>query len=307
MVSAVILGTGLGRRFFSSLFCPYYMDMRDYFCGWYFRCQSEKQTLAVIPAIHMSGRRRSASIQLISDTGSWNVDLPWEHAEMQTGRPRAVLGGSRFREDGLQLALRADGVSASGELRFGAPAPIRYDIMGPFCCVPFMECRHSVFSMRHSVNGQLRINGTEYDFSDGVGYIEGDRGRSFPKRYAWTQCSFDGGALMLSAADIPLGPLRFTGIIGVIQLRGREYRLATYLGARAVKLGGGELVIRQGGLTLSAALLDRDARLLRAPASGVMTRLIRENVACRARYRLSEGGRTLLSLESDRAAFEYEY
>ena len=29
--------------------------MGDYFCGWYFRCQSEEKTLAVIPAVHRAG------------------------------------------------------------------------------------------------------------------------------------------------------------------------------------------------------------------------------------------------------------
>ena len=38
----------------------------------------------------------------------------------------------------------------------------------------------------------------------------------------------------------------FTGVLGVIHFRGTEYRLATYLGAKAVKIQDGELVIRQG-------------------------------------------------------------
>ena len=38
-----------------------------------------------------------------------------------------------------------------------------------------------------------------------------------------------------------------------------------------------------------------------------MTRLIRENAACLARYELTKGSRKLLSAEVDNAAFEYEY
>jgi len=38
-----------------------------------------------------------------------------------------------------------------------------------------------------------------------------------------------------------------------------------------------------------------------------MTRLIRENAACRARYELVKRSQTLLSTEVDNAAFEYEY
>lgn len=38
-----------------------------------------------------------------------------------------------------------------------------------------------------------------------------------------------------------------------------------------------------------------------------MARSVRENVACRARYQFEIGKRTLLSLETEKAAFEYEY
>ena len=112
---------------------------------------------------------------------------------------------------------------------------------------------------------------------------------------------------MLAAAEIPLEPICFTGVIGVVQLKGREYRLATYLGARAEKLSGGEIVVRQGALTLTARLLERQAHPLAAPTGGAMTRTIRENVSCRAFYQLSRGGRPLLSLEAADAAFEFEY
>lgn len=44
--------------------------MRNYFCGWYFKCQSDDQTLAVIPAIHKSGKKKTCSIQIITDDGA---------------------------------------------------------------------------------------------------------------------------------------------------------------------------------------------------------------------------------------------
>lgn len=281
--------------------------MKDYFCGWYFRCQSEDHTVALIPAIHMTGGVGSGSIQFISDEGNWNVTLPGKGLRMQKDKPRAMLGSNIFREDGIWLDLHTDGLSAEGKLRFDGLSPLRYDIMGPFRYMPFMECRHSVVSMRHTVNGSLRINGRSYDFQNGTGYIEGDRGRSFPKRYVWTQCCFEGGSLMLSVAEIPFGPMSFTGIIGVIRLHGKEYRLATYLGARVLSISSGAVTAQQGELMLTATLLEKSGHLLQAPAKGAMTRLIRENVACHARYQLHHRGHTVWSLETTKAAFEYEY
>ena len=55
---------------------------------------------------------------------------------------------------------------------------------------------------------------------------------------------------MLSIADIPFGAFRFTGAIGVVLLKGKEYRIATYLGATAVKITPEEIIVRQGNYIL---------------------------------------------------------
>ena len=50
--------------------------MSDYFYGWYFRCQGEDGTLAVIPAVHRADGKWSCSVQVITEQGSWNQDFP---------------------------------------------------------------------------------------------------------------------------------------------------------------------------------------------------------------------------------------
>ena len=161
--------------------------------------------------------------------------------------------------------------------------------------------------MRHSVTGQLEINGMPRVFQNGTGYAEGDRGRSFPTGYVWTQSALPDGALMLAAAEIPWGGFRFTGVTAAVLWQGKEYRLATYLGARAEKIEGGAVVIRQGAACLSARLLAPAAQPLRAPAAGAMVRTIHEHAACRVFYRFQIGKNTLFALEIPNASFEYEY
>lgn len=168
-----------------------------------------------------------------------------------------------------------------------------------------MQCRHSVFSMRHRVDGEVSINGTPYTFRNAVGYTEGDRGYSFPKRYVWTQCSFPEGALMLSIADI--GGFHFTGVIGIVFLRGKQYRLATYLGAKANKICGEEIIVRQGRLTLTVIPRECSGHPLRAPVGGDMVRTIYEHPSCRVSFRFEENGIALLDLDAPNAAFEYKY
>lgn len=281
--------------------------MKDEFGGYYFKAQSGEKTLAVIAAYHRSKGAESCSVQIISDTGVWSADYPAGAYHKTKKGFRIRLGENKFTEKGMELCISRSGLEVRGRLRFGDFSPIAYDIMGPFCAVPFMECRHTVVSMRHRVDGLITVNGEEYRFKNGIGYIEGDRGRSFPKVYSWTQCCFENGSLMLSVADIPIGPVNFTGIIGVVMLEGKEYRIATYLGARPVKIKDGTVTVRQGKYRLTATLIEKQARPLAAPVSGSMTRTIHESASCKARYRLLREGEVLLDIESDRASFEYEY
>lgn len=151
------------------------------------------------------------------------------------------------------------------------------------------------------------MNETPYGFQDAIVYVEGDRGYSFPCKYAWTQCSFPDGALMLSIADIPFGCFHFTGVIGIVLLHGKEYRLATYLGAKAVKLDPDEIIVRQGHFRLSVKPQELFGHPLCAPLGGAMVRTIHEHPACRVSIHFEENGTTLLELDAPNAAFEYEY
>jgi len=217
------------------------------------------------------------------------------------------LDKNLFGSKGIRLSIHTPRLCAEGRLDFGPLSPLRYDIMGPFAFVPFMQCRHHVWSMKHSVCGTVHINDREYSFKNGYGYWEGDMGRSFPKNYVWSQCCFKQGSLMLSVADIPIAGIHFTGIICNVLWKGREYRLATYLGAKLKYLKDRRLKIAQGDMELEACLLEAEGRPLKAPANGDMIRTIHESASCRAFYGFRIKGRTLFAFETKQASFEYEY
>ncbi len=281
--------------------------MRNSFGGWYFKCQSEKQTLAVIFAHHVTSGTPSASVQIINDEGAWNI--PYRASDFHRPKDRFAMriGESGFGQTEMRLSVHTPDCTAEGVLRFGTFTPIRYDIMGPFRFVPYLECRHAVKSLYHTVTGTVTVNGVPYRFEGDDGYIEGDHGRSFPSEYLWTHCFFEKNSLMLSVANIPFGPFRFTGLLCVIWWEGKESRLATYLGAKATEIGNGRAVILQKDAELTVQLLEKHANSLYAPENGAMTRTIRESASCVASYTFRQKGKTLFSFTSDRASFEYEY
>lgn len=282
----------------------------SYFEGWYLKYQTKNgKALALIPAIHIdSTGRQSISLQIITDSASWWLEYP--EAEFHASEKRFCIrvGQNTFHDKGVQLHVERDGLSLHGTLYYGPFAPLSSDIMGPFRFFSGMECSHGVISMGHLLRGTLTLNGEIIDFTGGIGYIETDRGRSFPSVYLWTQCAWrqpECGSLMLSIATIPLAIGCFTGCICAVIYNGREYRLATYRGARIEQWSDTGAVICQGKYRLTVEVLEGRCHPLRAPVEGTMGRTIHESLQSKLRYRFWKGGELLFEHTDSCASFEY--
>ena len=274
--------------------------MRPYYEGWYMKQQQGGDILAVIP-----GRAQDeAFIQVVTADGAHYLPFPLEDFR-QTGTRSMRVGRSLFSPIGMMLDVQAPDLELVGRLRYRELTPLRSDIMGPFAYLP-METKHTVFSMRHRVDGEVELNGRTLRFENAKGYMEGDRGHSFPRGYTWIQSTDFGCAasVMLALAEIPLAGLRFTGCIGVVWIAGVEHRFATYRGVRIREASDTAVEVRQGDMTLRVELPEAGGHRLQAPAQGSMARPIRESPAVPARFRFVKGGRTLLDSSDACTSFE---
>lgn len=278
-----------------------------WFEGWYFKCRTvDEKAIALIPAYHIGPHgQRNASLQVISDAGTWWFEYPEEDFTTSSVGFSIRVGENRFSEEGLSVNLSRSGLNLFGELKFGPFLRLSSDIMGPFQWVPGMECSHGVISMGHALDGTLTLNGERLDFTGGHGYIETDRGRSFPDTYLWAQASFPGAALMLSIASIPLLFVHFTGCICSVILNGKEYRLATYRGVRVERWTSEEAVIRQGRYRLEIKVEHTDAKPLRAPSKGAMARTIHESLKSVLRCRFWHDETLLFEGTDQTGSFEF--
>ena len=283
-----------------------------YFEGWYFKHQNPQgQTLALIPAFHIDREgRRTASLQVISKDQAWWLEYSETQLKVSRQPFQVQIGQSSFGSQGIDLHIQQDNLSLCGSLHYGPFTALRSDIMGPFRFFAGMQCAHGVISMGHSLEGALELNGECLDFSGGTGYIETDRGRSFPSKYLWTQCVWGGperGSLMLAIAAIPLPVGGFTGCICSALYHGQEYRLATYRGAKIEKWSPSGAVIRQGQYRLEVELLNERRQALRAPVEGRMERTIHESLCAEVRYRFWHGDNLSLQHTDSNASFEYSF
>ncbi len=291
---------------------------KSFFKGWYYKQEKGGRTIAFIPAVYFDRKGKArASVQVIDGENSWNFPFPAEAVREFPQKDGIQIGNSFFSPKGIRVDLDGmqDGkrIRILGRLRFGSLTPLRYPFCGPFRFLP-MQCRHDVVSMCHRVRGSLFLNGERICLQGGRGYVEKDWGSSFPDWYFWCQMGWnDGGecSVMATAADVALSGLQrsrhhgFSGCAACISFRGREYRLATYLGARIRKCTRNRLLLQQGRLRLlirvggpaspeGASQTGGSGQILLAPVCGRMSRIVREKAACPVWCRFWIGKRLVL-------------
>lgn len=280
--------------------------MKKYFFGSYFKLQSKNKTLSLIPSYSRTNNNFLASLQIITNDKSYILDYPFKLYKRGKGF-NARLDNNIFNEEGIKLNINKDDVKLNGEIKFKNINKLKGNIMGPFKYIPHLECIHTVYSIFHHIDGKIYLNDELYDFNDGFCYIEGDKGRSFPKVYSWTQAILDNGSLMLSVADIPFCLFHFTGIIGFINYKDIKLRIGTYKFAKALKIKDSEIIIKQGKYKFIVKLLKKNAYDLAAPKLGKMDRIIKESASATVRYILYKKDELLFDITLDNASMEYEY
>lgn len=286
-----------------------YNKKKNYFEGWYFKIVQKDNQIAFIPGISIdeSGNRQ-AFIQVITNDKSYYIDYQYEDVSFDFKHSVLKIDKNIFSEKGIRINIENEELCIQGKIGFKELIPIKYDIMGIFSKTPFMECRHGIISLHQKLYGTLYLNQNLISFDHGTGYIETDRGSSFPKSYFWTQCNYFGSevcGVVAAVADIPFLGFHFKGCICIVYYQKTEYRLATYLGVKILKQNSRCLWLKQGKYMLKIFLLKDNPMKLLAPKSGNMSLVIHESVSCRVRYCFYENKKLIFDYTSDYAGFEY--
>lgn len=110
--------------------------VKEYFCGWYFKCQSERESIALIPAVHCVGGREECSVQLISSGESLNIPLYGEPWEIHRDKPWVRFGKMSFRPGGSVWICRRLPPRCREGSALAAPRPF-----GTILWARFARCR----------------------------------------------------------------------------------------------------------------------------------------------------------------------
>ena len=200
---------------------------KNYFFGKYYKfISSDGYLFAIIDSYSDDGKEK----QIITPDGAYPIKNP----------DAVKIDGKRVFLDVSHVDLTMNGTITMGEY-----SPLKSPAMGPFKLFS-MECAHDIYSMRHDLSGEITVNGRCHSFRNGYGYIEGDRGKSFPEKYFWYNSVGEDYGVTVAVATIPFGLIEFTGLLTFIHYKGKEYRLCTYNFAKAGELSEGGVTIKKG-------------------------------------------------------------
>lgn len=278
------------------------LDKKKYFEGWYYKqvTADQKTSLSFIPAVSLNPEDPHSFVQYIlvqrddeelTQTRTGYLPYPVSSFSYSTDPFSVTIASSVFTEKSVSVELEDEGQHIKGELALGDSHPIQRsvlhpNIMGVFAYIPHMQCYHGVISMKHSLEGTVRVNDQEIDFTGGRGYIEKDWGSSFPKHYIWLQSNHfeePTASLFFSIAHIPFYFTEFEGFICNFVLKDREHRFATYNGSRCriqeISNQAVHLLLenKRARLDIRAEVFD-GGRLI-APVEGKMKKAIKESIS----------------------------
>lgn len=283
---------------------------KSYFEGWYFKHQVGEEVISFIPGMNIDDKgEKTAFIQVITNDKSYFVDYPYETFFADEKHCTVYVGNSLFTYKGCDINIDTDDLFIQGTIKYSKTTDLKYNIMGPFSLFKNMECNHGIISMKHNIYGELAFDDRDICMDFGTGYIEKDWGTSFPSAYTWLQCNdFFGDcscSFMLSIAKIPFYGKEFLGVISVLNLDGKEYRIATYNGGKVVLNSENKVIISAGKMRIEAVIKPISGHILKAPQIGKMDRMIKESPSVNIELKVYKSGKLLFCSKGKNAGFEY--
>ena len=297
------------------------LKMKNYFEGWYFKHVSKdlQEVYSFIPGVSFDDSEQHAFIQVINGITGQTEYITYPLDDFTCGKNKCMLkiGDPVFTEKKIELNIENQNLSINGELEYSNS--VKYPksllspgIMGWYSFVPFMECKHGIVSVNHSITGSITINKTLINFQGGKGYIEKDWGTSFPEAWIWIQSNnFNKSdtSFTFSVAKIPWLGNYFTGFIAFLYFDKQFYLFSTYNKSKlsSISYDGTSLgfTLANRNTTLKVTALKNRSGELRAPKSGKMSRRIKESIDSKIMISLfNKKGDLIYSDSSHRAGME---
>jgi len=296
------------------------LKKKESFEGWFVKIDDQVNDLmiSVIWGYSTHDATKHAFIQFTSsiDHQTSYIRYPMEELKWQVKPFVLQIGKNQLSEKGMILDFENNGVPVKGEFEFGEFNPIKTsflkpNIMGWLTYFP-NECNHSIISMHHHVNGNLKIGEANWTFKDAHGYLEKDWGTSFPKEYVWAHANgWADSSFVFSNATVPVLGKFAKGFFLVLQHQGKEYRFSSIEGARMLKFevthDAFKAKVKKGKYIVTIEAKQNNPVALASPIKGEMSEHIKESLDGTIEIVMKLEGKEIIRLSSNRASIDVHY
>jgi len=297
------------------------LKKKNYFEGWYFKHVSGdmEHVYSFIPGVALTSHNPHAFIQVINGiTGITEyITYPIEQFTFEKNRLYVKIGDSVFTGNYIDLNINHENLNLSGHINFNNIVKYPQNLLSPgimgwYSFVPAMECKHGIVSVNHDLKGNINLNGKQIDFNNGKGYIEKDWGTSFPEVWIWIQSnnfSNHDTSFTFSIAKIPWLGRFFMGFISFLYINGRFFLFSTYNKSVITKIAHDNtsvtIEMKSNNAILKVNVVKNSFGQLRAPASGDMSRRVKESIDSTAELTLlDKDGKLIYEDTGKRAGLE---
>lgn len=259
---------------------------KNYFEGWYFKCQYNDKIYSFIVGISNSIKEKHSFIQYIDNKNSHYFSYPITDFSYDKTDMTIKISGNIFSLKGIECNIIANNITINADLRFDNHNLFKKtlfcpSVMGIFGYIP-LSCNHCVVSTSFNVNGKITYNSVELSIN-GLGYIEKDFGKAFPLNYYWTQGQNESISIMFALAYPLL--LGIKGFLCIVNYKDKQYNLSLYKGTKLtikqINDEHSQFILISNKLELHLCITGNklNAQKLHSPINGGnMNGIIKENV-----------------------------
>ena len=220
---------------------------KQYIDGWYFKHQKDKKNICFF----IGRDKEKAFLQVITNELVKIFEYKTDKYKFYDSVMQIRIGDSLFAPQGCVVMAKDKDMSIRGRLTYGRLTYPKFSMCQSH--LGFSAFGHSVLSFDHNVMGSLELNDEKYDMCGSKGYIEYSKGRKSEKQLWCQSNSFENKTgIMIYAEQKNLLGVSFNVVESSVFYHGKEYRFASYLGAKVLECDDKAIVISQGKYRLEA-------------------------------------------------------
>lgn len=234
-------------------------NRKNWFECWIFKFQNHSESILFIPKIQYDEKRKTFITLSIIMNKIYTYSFLIDDFNAEDSQLSVRIKNCFFTERGCSLNLQTEDLKIKGRIDYELNSSNAwYDDFTSFAS---FYLHHKVVSPSHFLKGSLTINSREWNFDEGMGYIEMNWGKMDASSLIWNQSLWQAdkiNSISVLAYQFPLFSLKVKTCMLSIYLEEHEAIFMTPIHAKILKMNSDELIVSQNEYRFELKYLKED-------------------------------------------------